>query len=108
MVPISIQFSFEKFKEIDRKLSRCNRKYIFRQKNADKTLKCPKCNWHYKYIETLEAHIREKHGDDPVNTGLGSHNVFMMIREYDRDFVSLMGNNMNDSQLIIMMNYFNH
>lgn len=37
---------------------------LFSQKNADKTLKCPKCNWHYKYIETLEAHIREKHNDD--------------------------------------------
>ena len=71
-------------------------------------MKCPKCNWHYKYIETLEAHIREKHGDDPVNTGLGSHNIFMMIRENNRVF-SLMGNNdMSDSQFIIMMNYFNH
>ena len=43
--------------------------YILSQKNADKTLKCPKCNWHYKYIETLEAHIREKHNDD-AGTGL--------------------------------------
>ena len=32
--------------------------------NSDKNLKCPKCNWHYKYKETLEAHIREKHGQD--------------------------------------------
>ena len=29
--------------------------------NACKTLKCPKCNWHYKYQETLEIHIKEKH-----------------------------------------------
>ena len=57
-----------------RLLSRDDRFYIksrFSQKNADKTLKCPKCNWHYKYIETLEAHIRDKHGDDPINTGNG-------------------------------------
>ena len=34
-----------------------------------KLLKCPCCNWHYKYRETLEIHMREKHahpatGDD--------------------------------------------
>ena len=28
-----------------------------------KTLKCPKCNWHYKYQETLETHMKEKHMD---------------------------------------------
>uniref|UniRef100_A0A8C4NAF7 C2H2-type domain-containing protein n=1 Tax=Eptatretus burgeri TaxID=7764 RepID=A0A8C4NAF7_EPTBU len=26
-----------------------------------KTLKCPKCNWHYKYQQTLDAHMKEKH-----------------------------------------------
>merc|ERR550539_1532629 len=31
--------------------------------NACKTLKCPKCNWHYKYQETLEIHMKEKHPD---------------------------------------------
>jgi hypothetical protein len=30
-------------------------------RNSCKTLKCPKCNWHYKYQETLEIHMREKH-----------------------------------------------
>lgn len=30
-------------------------------KNTCKTLKCPKCNWHYKYQETLEIHMKEKH-----------------------------------------------
>uniref|UniRef100_A0A4W3GU42 C2H2-type domain-containing protein n=1 Tax=Callorhinchus milii TaxID=7868 RepID=A0A4W3GU42_CALMI len=29
--------------------------------NWSKTLKCPKCNWHYKYQQTLDAHLREKH-----------------------------------------------
>ncbi|ELK27508.1 Zinc finger homeobox protein 4 [Myotis davidii] len=29
--------------------------------NSCKTLKCPKCNWHYKYQQTLEAHMKEKH-----------------------------------------------
>ena len=26
-----------------------------------KTLKCPRCNWHFKYRDTLEVHLREKH-----------------------------------------------
>ncbi|GCC45631.1 hypothetical protein chiPu_0029627, partial [Chiloscyllium punctatum] len=29
--------------------------------NGGKTLKCPQCNWHYKYPRTLDAHVREKH-----------------------------------------------
>ena len=32
-------------------------------RNSSKTLKCPKCNWHYKYQETLEIHMKEKHPD---------------------------------------------
>ncbi|KAA0715214.1 Zinc finger homeobox protein 3 AT motif-binding factor 1 AT-binding transcription factor 1 [Triplophysa tibetana] len=32
-------------------------------RNSCKTLKCPKCNWHYKYQQTLEAHMKEKHPD---------------------------------------------
>ena len=32
--------------------------------NACKTLKCPKCNWHYKYQETLEIHMKEKHPEN--------------------------------------------
>ncbi len=27
-------------------------------RNSCKTLKCPKCNWHYKYQETLEIHMK--------------------------------------------------
>ena len=30
-------------------------------RTANKALKCPKCNWHYKYQETLEVHMKEKH-----------------------------------------------
>jgi len=30
-------------------------------RNSCKTLKCPKCNWHYKYQETLEIHMKDKH-----------------------------------------------
>ncbi|KAJ8406902.1 hypothetical protein AAFF_G00291780 [Aldrovandia affinis] len=26
-----------------------------------KTLKCPMCNWHYKYQQSLDAHVKEKH-----------------------------------------------
>ncbi|XP_076808236.1 zinc finger homeobox protein 4-like isoform X2 [Clavelina lepadiformis] len=34
---------------------------LFQSRNSCKTLKCPKCNWHYKYRQTLEAHMKEKH-----------------------------------------------
>lgn len=34
---------------------------MMHSRNSCKTLKCPKCNWHYKYQETLEIHMREKH-----------------------------------------------
>jgi AT-binding transcription factor 1 len=37
------------------------------QRNSSKTLKCPRCNWHYKYQETLEIHMKEKHADTEVN-----------------------------------------
>ena len=36
---------------------------LMQSRNSCKTLKCPKCNWHYKYQETLEIHMREKHPD---------------------------------------------
>ena len=29
--------------------------------NPAKALKCPKCNWHYRYQETLEVHMKDKH-----------------------------------------------
>jgi hypothetical protein len=32
-------------------------------RNSCKKLKCPKCNWHYKYRETLDIHMKEKHSD---------------------------------------------
>ncbi|CAB3408292.1 unnamed protein product [Caenorhabditis bovis] len=35
-------------------------------RNSSKTLKCPKCNWHYKYQETLEIHMKDKHSDADV------------------------------------------
>ncbi|CAI4228512.1 unnamed protein product [Auanema sp. JU1783] len=35
-------------------------------RNSSKTLKCPKCNWHYKYQETLEIHMKEKHSDSDL------------------------------------------
>ena len=36
-------------------------------RNTCKTLKCPKCNWHYKYQETLEIHMKEKHPETETN-----------------------------------------
>ena len=36
---------------------------MMHSRNSCKTLKCPKCNWHYKYQETLEIHMKEKHPD---------------------------------------------
>ncbi|KAI1728239.1 zinc finger homeobox protein 4 [Ditylenchus destructor] len=43
-------------------------------RNSTKTLKCPKCNWHYKYQETLEIHMKEKHSEDEVNCTYCAHN----------------------------------
>ena len=37
---------------------------MMHSRNSCKTLKCPKCNWHYKYQETLEIHMKEKHPDN--------------------------------------------
>jgi len=46
-------------------------------RNSCKTLKCPKCNWHYKYQETLEIHMREKHPETDATcaycAGGGAH-----------------------------------
>lgn len=35
-------------------------------RNSCKTLKCPQCNWHYKYQETLDIHMKEKHSETEV------------------------------------------
>nr|CAB3267916.1 zinc finger homeobox protein 4-like [Phallusia mammillata] len=40
---------------------------LFQSRNSCKTLKCPKCNWHYKYRQTLEAHMKEKHMEDTTD-----------------------------------------
>ncbi|CAF1012929.1 unnamed protein product [Adineta steineri] len=45
----------------ERSLSPENRLSNVHSRNSSKTLKCPKCNWHYKYQETLEIHMKEKH-----------------------------------------------
>ena len=37
---------------------------LMQSRNSCKTLKCPKCNWHYKYQETLEIHMKEKHPEN--------------------------------------------
>ncbi|XP_053742857.1 zinc finger homeobox protein 3-like isoform X2 [Synchiropus splendidus] len=39
---------------------------IMHSRNSCKTLKCPKCNWHYKSQHTLQLHMKEKH---PENGG---------------------------------------
>uniref|UniRef100_A0A915E2M8 C2H2-type domain-containing protein n=1 Tax=Ditylenchus dipsaci TaxID=166011 RepID=A0A915E2M8_9BILA len=43
-------------------------------RNSTKTLKCPKCNWHYKYQETLEIHMKEKHAEGEVNCSYCAQN----------------------------------
>ncbi|OAF69732.1 hypothetical protein A3Q56_02511 [Intoshia linei] len=32
-------------------------------RNTSKKLKCPKCNWYYKYQDALEYHMKDKHAD---------------------------------------------
>uniref|UniRef100_A0A915DZ95 C2H2-type domain-containing protein n=1 Tax=Ditylenchus dipsaci TaxID=166011 RepID=A0A915DZ95_9BILA len=36
----------------------------FLRDKSTQTMKCPKCNWHYKYQESLEIHMKEKHGEE--------------------------------------------
>lgn len=43
-------------------------------RNSTKTLKCPKCNWHYKYQETLEIHMKEKHAEADVKCAFCADN----------------------------------
>ncbi|KAM9815886.1 zinc finger homeobox protein 3-like [Syngnathus typhle] len=38
-----------------------NHMTLMHSRNSCKTLKCPKCNWHYKSQHTLQLHMREKH-----------------------------------------------
>lgn len=47
-------------------------------RNACKKLKCPKCNWHYKYRETLDIHMREKHSMDSQNSILAQQCIYCM------------------------------
>ncbi|XP_066133588.1 zinc finger homeobox protein 2 [Saccopteryx bilineata] len=42
-------------------LSMSSHMSLLHSRNSCKTLKCPKCNWHYKYQQTLDVHMREKH-----------------------------------------------
>ncbi|CAN2389434.1 regulation of locomotor rhythm [Pristimantis euphronides] len=42
---------------------------MMHSRNSCKTLKCPQCNWHYKYQQTLEAHMKEKHPEPGGSCG---------------------------------------
>ncbi|CAF0717630.1 unnamed protein product [Brachionus calyciflorus] len=53
----------ENYKSPNKKTSN----HIVHSRNACKKLKCPNCNWHYKYKETLDIHMREKHSTDSSN-----------------------------------------
>lgn len=68
------------------KRSRCHLDYSQMKRESAKTLKCPRCNWHYKYQvrdldlitlfvvvvcffhlqETLEIHMKEKHAEPEI------------------------------------------
>jgi len=61
-------------------LQQQNRGFFFSSTSASsKLLKCPNCNWHYKYRETLEIHMREKHAGEfspsfsPLHNGADGH-----------------------------------
>nr|XP_014350257.1 PREDICTED: zinc finger homeobox protein 2 [Latimeria chalumnae] len=45
-------------------ISFSNHMSLLHSRNSCKTLKCPKCNWHYKYQQTLQTHMKEKHPDN--------------------------------------------
>ncbi|XP_029437274.1 zinc finger homeobox protein 2 [Rhinatrema bivittatum] len=42
-------------------LSLSSQMSMLHSRNSCKTLKCPRCNWHYKYQQTLDMHMKEKH-----------------------------------------------
>lgn len=54
--------------ELTSKLTNKQSNSSIHSRNACKKLKCPKCNWHYKYRETLDIHMREKHSTDLSST----------------------------------------
>lgn len=58
--------------------ARLNSNVQISTRNSCKTLKCPQCNWHYKYQETLEIHMREKHPDGESACGycLAGKNIY--------------------------------
>lgn len=45
---------------------------IIHSRNSCKTLKCPKCNWHYKSQHTLQVHMKEKHPETGVQCVCGA------------------------------------
>lgn len=45
---------------------------IIHSRNSCKTLKCPKCNWHYKSQHTLQVHMKEKHPETGVQCVCGT------------------------------------
>ncbi|XP_064785097.1 zinc finger homeobox protein 3-like [Oncorhynchus masou masou] len=45
---------------------------LMHSRNSCKTLKCPKCNWHYKSQQTLQVHLREKHSESGGSCVCGS------------------------------------
>ncbi|XP_068169857.1 zinc finger homeobox protein 3-like [Antennarius striatus] len=45
---------------------------ILHSRNSCKTLKCPKCNWHYKSQHTLQLHMKEKHPETGVQCVCGA------------------------------------
>jgi len=70
-------------------------------RNSTKTLKCPKCNWHYKYQETLEIHMKEKHADQEVNKK-GKNNYLFIFK----GFMSLLFGKSNTSKTCQRRNIF--
>ncbi|XP_068595443.1 zinc finger homeobox protein 3-like [Brachionichthys hirsutus] len=45
---------------------------MLHSRNSCKTLKCPKCNWHYKSQHTLQLHMKEKHPETGVHCVCGA------------------------------------
>ncbi|XP_077424462.1 zinc finger homeobox protein 3-like [Vanacampus margaritifer] len=48
-------------KNLNQELSLTSHMTVMHSRNSCKTLKCPKCNWHYKSQHTLQLHMKEKH-----------------------------------------------
>uniref|UniRef100_A0A7E4VVR3 C2H2-type domain-containing protein n=1 Tax=Panagrellus redivivus TaxID=6233 RepID=A0A7E4VVR3_PANRE len=73
-VAVGLNGGGHSFGHVDLQSPNFNTSSIVAHRNSTKTLKCPKCNWHYKYQEALENHLKDKHPDVEITCRFCIHN----------------------------------